>query len=122
MEEKIIPNLNSLTTQEVYKYLVKLYKEKYSAPGFEEDDEVNYEEIYDSLDYSFENLVKDVPEASQGGEGEGETYVRVYQIGDRFFKIEGWYQSYNGVSWEKDSFKEVFPVKVLVTKYLEAKE
>ena len=55
----------------------------------------------------------------KGGEGEGEEWysVRYFKDHDIFIRIDGWYQSYEGTTFENDYY-EVFPKQVTITEYL----
>jgi hypothetical protein len=55
---------------------------------------------------------------SYGGEGEGDQYWYVFKVAgpvNRFFKVDGYYQSYSG--GEYDNLYEVFPKQVQVTQW-----
>lgn len=59
-------------------------------------------------------------ESSFGGEGEGETYWKIYKIdhpvhGLGYIKYQGQYDSWNGVEWDDPNM--VTPVQVMVTQY-----
>lgn len=51
-----------------------------------------------------------------GGEGQGDYASVVLQAGDRYFKKEGWYASYEGTTWD-GPFTEVHPVDRVVRFY-----
>jgi hypothetical protein len=56
----------------------------------------------------------------KGGEGEGEEYWVVFRVGDdKFFRVEGYYTSWEGTNWENAEVIEVEPAQVLVTVYKE---
>lgn len=62
---------------------------------------------------------------SEGGrEGEGDSVSRVLEVqtcqGSRFFKLCGFYSSWDGTDWEND-VKEVKPEQVTITVYKEIK-
>ena len=46
-----------------------------------------------------------------GEEGGGEDIWFVFSVGDSFFRIEGFYNSYDGSSWEGSEIERVFPRK-----------
>lgn len=50
-----------------------------------------------------------------GGEGEGDQYWCIFKVGDRFFKIDGHYQSYSG--GEYDEIYEVVGKQVMKTEW-----
>jgi hypothetical protein len=51
-----------------------------------------------------------------GGEGEGEHVHLVLRVGDRYFKKEGYYASYDGTTWDGD-FREVKPAEKTIMVY-----
>lgn len=61
---------------------------------------------------------------NHGGEGEGEDFWSVYKFTDGtdevFVQFDGWYQSYNGSTFNKFFF--VTPKEVMVTQYFLDKE
>lgn len=85
---------------------------------------------YDGLDYldddgvDDDTLVGDIGECkeveSYGGEDCGSTWFKVYYFPkhDVYLRVDGWYQSYNGVDfngWE--DVKEVKPKEKVITVY-----
>lgn len=62
--------------------------------------------------------VKEVSEASRGGEDAGSQYVRVYHFvnDDVYVKITGYYASYDGTTFD-DEFQEVTPKEKTITVY-----
>lgn len=52
-----------------------------------------------------------------GGEGKGDAYYVVFQIGDKFYRVDGYYSSWEGVNWDSAEPYEVKPVEVTVIKY-----
>lgn len=52
-----------------------------------------------------------------GGEGKGDTYYVVFQIGDKFYRVDGYYSSWEGANWDSAEPYEVKPVEVTVIKY-----
>lgn len=52
-----------------------------------------------------------------GGEGHGEEAWLVFSVGDRIFRVDGSYYSYDGTHWDDDSFREVKAVTKAVTFY-----
>lgn len=69
------------------------------------------------VDYEWENV------ADKGGEGQGEYRAIVFSITDssgdtRLFRKEGYYQSYDGSTWDGD-FSEVEAYEKTVTDYRE---
>lgn len=65
--------------------------------------------------------VKSIPEGSQGGEGRGEHWVRVFNFINHniFISVTGFYTSYDGTDFSDgwDSLKEVIPVTKTVVVY-----
>lgn len=53
----------------------------------------------------------------KGGEGQGEEYFIVFKVGDQFFRIDGFYSSYEGVDWYDSELYEVAPQEVTVIEY-----
>lgn len=55
-----------------------------------------------------------------GGEGQGDEIWAVYKVNedgvDKYYKVEGWYASYEGASYSE--YYEVEPKQVVVTKYM----
>jgi hypothetical protein len=54
---------------------------------------------------------------SYGGEGKGDTYWVVFQVGDKFYRVDGYYSSWEGTNWDSAEPYEVKPVEVTVIKY-----
>lgn len=52
-----------------------------------------------------------------GGEGQGDTRYVVFSVGDQFFRVDGYYASWDGTTWESPNPYEVEPVQVMVTEY-----
>lgn len=52
-----------------------------------------------------------------GTEGGGEQAHMIYQVCDRLFRLDGSYYSYDGTTWDDDSFREVKAVSKAVTFY-----
>jgi len=52
-----------------------------------------------------------------GGEGHGDDLWVVFQVGDQFFKVQGYYSSWDGGRYDDPTPFEVEPVQVTVTKY-----
>ena len=55
---------------------------------------------------------------SYGGEGHGDEYWHLYQINDRYFKLEATWVSWDGVYWDEAELYEVEPKEVTVTKWV----
>ena len=55
-----------------------------------------------------------------GGEGMGDTRYVVFQVGDQFFRVDGYYASWDGTTWEDPTPYEVKPVEVTVIEYRKA--
>lgn len=79
------------------------------------DDETAF---YDTIEWSSEGLylgdyiAKGVE--SHGGEGQGDRYENIFQIGDQFFRATGYYSSWDGVNWDDVEVEEVAEVEKLV--------
>jgi hypothetical protein len=52
-----------------------------------------------------------------GGEGDGEERYVVFQVGDQFFQVDGYYASWDGTTWEDTTPYEVKPKEVTVIQY-----
>lgn len=52
-----------------------------------------------------------------GGEGQGETRYVVFSVGDQFFRVEGYYASWDGTTWDDPIPFEVEAKEVSVIKY-----
>lgn len=59
---------------------------------------------------------------SVGGEGEGEKYWVLFQVEEEFFKIDGYFNSWDGVNWEGSELYKVTPVEVTVIEYQKVDE
>lgn len=59
---------------------------------------------------------------SFGGEGKGEEYWIIFKVGDELFKVDGYYSSWDGVSWENSEVYKVKPVEVIVIEYQKVDE
>ena len=57
---------------------------------------------------------------SYGGEGKGDEYWVVFQVGEKIYRVDGYYSSWEGVNWESAEPYEVKPVEVTVIEYKEA--
>src|SRR2546426_1106570 len=49
-----------------------------------------------------------------GGEGQGDQRYVVFSVSDQFFKVEGYYASWDGTTWEDTTPFEVKPTEVTV--------
>lgn len=79
--------------------------------GFQEGDYL-YKETEDSDPIPMNHI-----EQEGGGEGGGEYCYAVIQVGEKFYKIEYSYYSYNGYDYDDADVYEVVPVERLVTFY-----
>lgn len=52
-----------------------------------------------------------------GTEGGGEAVHMIYKVCDRLFRLDGSYYSYDGTTWDDDSFREVQAVTKAVVFY-----
>lgn len=59
---------------------------------------------------------------SFGGEGKGEDCWFIFSIGEQFFRINGYYSSWDGTDWTEGSLEEVFPREVTTINFLTKKE
>lgn len=62
-------------------------------------------------------LPVEVMEDNGGSEGGGEAVHMVYKVCDRLFRLDGSYYSYDGTTWDDDSFREVKAVERSVVFY-----
>lgn len=87
--------------------------------------------LEESLDYEgllTENFVIEIEE-SWGGEGEGDSYGYVFSVRDRnnpdlesrYFQIDAYYASWDGVHWDGSTIYEVEPRMVQVRKWFAVK-
>ncbi len=51
-----------------------------------------------------------------GGEGQGDELWVVFKVGDQLFEKDGYWQSWEGGTWDGDLF-EVEPYEVTITKF-----
>lgn len=58
---------------------------------------------------------------TEGGEGQGDQYFGVFSVGTQFFRLDGFWNSWDGVSWEGASLYEVVPKQVTITQYVAKK-
>ena len=84
-----------------------------------QEKEVSWEDLgYDCVNWKELNLgdVKCVD--SYGGEGQGETYYKVYHFKnhDVYIRIDGFYQSYNGAEFDNPPY-EVKPKEKTIIVY-----
>jgi len=54
-------------------------------------------------------------DAKSGAEGGGEDIWVVFKIGERFFRLNGYYASYDGSNWGESGLDEVTPKEKVVT-------
>jgi hypothetical protein len=59
---------------------------------------------------------------SFGGEGKGEEYWILFKVGEELFKVDGYYSSWDGVSWDNAELYKVAPVEVTVIEYQKVDE
>jgi hypothetical protein len=57
--------------------------------------------------------------SSVGGEGQGDQAYVIFQVGDRFFRKNGYYASWVGFEWD-GAFEEVVPEETTVIRYVRA--
>lgn len=55
-----------------------------------------------------------------GGEGQGETRYVIFSVGEQFFRVDGYYASWDGTTWEDPTPEEVVAKEVTVIKYVRA--
>lgn len=103
---------------------------------FVNEDDVNPESTFEALwtMYTYETLEclryrKDEPWILPsgevklvddfGGEGSGNIRLVIFSVGDRFFRVEGHYSSWNGTDWYNSTPIEVVPQEQIRTIYIE---
>lgn len=57
-----------------------------------------------------------------GGEGKGEEYWVIFSVEDELFKVDGYYSSWDGSSWDEAEIYKVEPVEVTIIEYQKVKE
>ena len=55
-----------------------------------------------------------------GGEGQGETRYVVFSVGEQFFRVDGYYASWDGTTWEDPTPHEVVAKEVTSIEYVRA--
>lgn len=91
----------------------------YSEYGIEEGRywaEIGREEVIDGIDGTVHNVL------TEGGEGQGDQYVVVIKVvpvdgEEQFFRINGYYSSYDGVNFEFAELFEVAPREKTIITY-----
>lgn len=58
---------------------------------------------------------------TEGGEGQGEQYYGVFSLGNQLFRLDGYYSSWDGISWDDADLYEVEAKQVTVTHYVKKK-
>lgn len=100
--QDVVDKLEAAGGYDASEPILALFTEDYIMP---EDikDEINHE----------------IMEIEGGGEGEGEHCYSVIRVGDKFFKAEWSYYSYNGCDFDyiNDTIKEVTPSEKTITVY-----
>lgn len=107
-----------LVDNEFGNYMAKNYDSEFKhGDGWEEliTHQIKYNNVKsDVIDFELVD--------SYGGEGEGETYYKVFKITNKqtneevFIKFDGFYDSWNGTEWEYDPFF-VKPVEKTIIDY-----
>lgn len=54
---------------------------------------------------------------SYGGEGQGDEYWKVFRFKDRYFRVNAYYSSWDGVNFDMADIEEVFPEEVTTIVY-----
>lgn len=52
-----------------------------------------------------------------GGEGQGDQRYVVFSVGDKFYRVDGYYASWDGSNWDDPTPYEVTPKEVTVIEY-----
>jgi hypothetical protein len=85
---------------------------------------VGYGSPSDGIRYMKPNEAKEIPgfgtlelvESDGGHEGDGEYMDVVFKVGERYFRQDGSYDSWNGGEWDGE-VEEVEPRQITVTRY-----
>jgi len=92
--------------------------DKYADKRWPDEDHDNFLNSAKEVNVKFEHM------DNHGGEGEGEYYWSVYKFTDGtdevFVQFDGYYQSYDGSTFNEFFF--VTPKEVMVTQYFKVKE
>jgi hypothetical protein len=92
---------------------ISAWEETYDGDSFY--DEVEYEDEGIELTIDGQKVVAK-KEDSYGGEGQGDEYWVVFRINDQLFRVDGYWQSWEGGEYDGDLY-EVEPYQVMVTRY-----
>ena len=55
--------------------------------------------------------------SAEGGEGQGDHAHIVFEVEGRFFKLDGYYASFDGFDWSYSDLYEVVPKEKVITVY-----
>lgn len=97
------------------------------ATRFEETKFYDFSEVADLFQEEIENADIELPSGKVhyvdrfGGEGKGEEYWVVFSLEDQLFRFEGYWSSWEGVSWVDAEVEEVEAEEVTVIKYKKKK-
>ena len=109
----------SFTSKEIEKAISDYEEEN----GLED----SYEQVFKSLisedeaEYDIPGIGKVEYAESYGGEGQGDEYWLVIKVGKQFFRVNGWYSSYEGGELD-GTLEEVMPKQVVRTEYFSKKD
>lgn len=85
--------------------------------------EVAREKDYEAFEYEVSNSLNFLPGIGEvkfiedfGGEGQGDHAHVVFEIAGKTYKIDGYYNSWEGTEWNEEAY-EVEPVQVTKTEY-----
>lgn len=103
-----------VTREQLFEELQEWYKGQQNRWGLFDTLE---DELYHGLELPSGEL-KDV--FRHGGEGEGTTYYYVFSVGDQLFRVDGYYASWDGVTYEDDisTLSEVEAVPKTIIQYI----
>lgn len=111
--------------QEIIDWFISDYE--YKEDYVEEGEEVYFDAAWEPFqDEIYGNGTVDLPSGTAktlerfGGEGKGDTYWVVFQVGDKIYRMDGYYSSWEGANWDSAEPYEVKPKEVTVIKYVKA--
>lgn len=108
-------------TQEIIDWVVSNedFKNYYSYPGEDAKHLDQVMEVFDSHGDGIEipsGTVKFVDEF--GGEDMGSQRWIVFRVGEDYFQVDGYYNSWDGDNWDSAELVEVVPVERTVTQFM----
>lgn len=130
----------TMTKDDILREIQDVLWEEYLSGYYEDEEDKEYlhtekvaEYLYEEIDWNSKTLetksLKIELEESWGGEGEGDQYGYVFSARDktgidltaRFFRVDAYYASWDGVYWSDSVIYEVEPRMVQVRKWFAVK-